>query len=92
MVIHMEAAFILKNGDDLLFIWPQLWFDTHKFYTLWSLNPLHHPSFKRGHQGEEDVVPVFDNVQSLMAIHVHSFFHPYVPLSQQNKPSPCRAL
>jgi hypothetical protein len=43
-------------------------------------------------KGRKTLFQYFDNVWSLMTIHVHSFFHPCVPPSQQNKPSLCRAV
>ena len=68
VIIHMETTLILKNSNYPFFIWPQVQFNAHKSRALRF--PLHHALFVQHHQGEKDVVPVFDDVRSFVTIHV----------------------
>src|SRR6266851_10115355 len=54
--------------------------------------PVHHAPFKRCHQWEELVLPVFNDVWPLMAIHINPLLYPRVPPSKCKKPLLCCAL
>jgi hypothetical protein len=86
----MKPTFVLKNSDNSLFPWPQVRFDAHK---AWALRfPLRHVPFEQRHQWEEHIVPVFDDIWPLMAIHVDPLPHPHVPPSKGDQPLLRRAL
>jgi len=78
----MKTALIMKLCNNVFLPWLKTWLMSLKVFTFIAS----HTGLKFHHCGKKDIIPITDNILTLMTIHVYPFSQDFLAKTQFAQP------